>query len=384
MAESPSSAAVFARRRLVLCVGPGGVGKTTNAAALALHAAKVHGRKVAVVTIDPARRLAQALGIDGIDPSDGGNAGSESRASDLVALSGEDLGLPEGARLDALILDGGRVFDTIVRECASDAASAQSILDSRIYQAMAERLSGALEFAAMARVQMLLDAGEHDLIVLDTPPTANAMDFLEAPSRIRELIDNPGARLLAGTGRIGARILGLGTSVLTRTLEAMGGGAFIRDLGTFLREISGVLQEFTRRGGDFEQALRSPSTGVLLVTAATTFSVREAGVFLDQLDDYGLNIDAVVLNRLEPKLPAPPQRDAVEAALDSAGLDARARVRAWSVYDGAQAQGRASEAAVATIAAQRPGVRIWTAPRYPEPPDTLPALVQLGASIFGE
>ncbi|MFO7567561.1 MAG: ArsA family ATPase [Enhygromyxa sp.] len=354
----------FERRKLVLCVGPGGVGKTTCSAALGLHAAS-HGRKVVVVTIDPSRRLAQALGLE------------HSPSGEVVPVRREP-----GQHLDALILDGAKVFDTIVRQYASDPAVAERILASRIYRATAQRLSGALEFAAMARVQMLFEAGEHDLIVLDTPPTANAIDFLDAPSRVRELIDNPGARMLAGTGRIGAKILGLGSSVLSRTLELIGGGQFIGDVGAFLREFADVLGEFQRRGGDFEKRLRSPDTGVLLVTSASPFSVREAEGFLGQLSDYGLRIDAVVLNRIDPVLPEPASREQLEDALSGTELAGEAQ-RIWTAYDGARALGQRARRSREAIASSRANLRVWTAPRHIDPPDTIPELERLGAEIFG-
>lgn len=363
MAHNEST--VFQRRKLVLCVGPGGVGKTTCAAALGLHAAR-SGRKVVVVTIDPSHRLAQALGLE------------NSPSGEVVPVRRD-----HGRHLDALILDGAKVFDVIVRQYATDPAVAERILSSRIYQATAKRLSGALEFAAMARVQMLFEAGEHDLIVLDTPPTANAIDFLEAPSRVRELIDNPGARVLAGTGRIGAKILGLGSSVLSKTLEVIGGGQFIGDLGAFLREFADVLGEFQRRGGDFEKRLRSPDAGVLLVTSASPFSVREAEAFLQQLSEYGLRIDAVLLNRIDPVLPEPAAREQLAVAL--AGTEHAAELeRIWTIYAGARALGERARRSIDGIAQSRAGLRVWTAPRHVDPPDTIPELERLGAEIFGE
>jgi anion-transporting ArsA/GET3 family ATPase len=233
----------------------------------------------------------------------------------------------------------------------------------------------------MARVQQLVDAGVHDLVILDTPPTANAMDFLEAPTRVRELIDNPGARLLAGTGRIGAKILGLGSSVLSKTLETLGGGQFIGDLGAFLREFAGVLEEFHRRGGDFEKLLRSPATGVLLVTTASPFSVREAGDFLDQLADYGLRIDAVVLNRTDPLVPEPPSRARFDEALGDL-LDDATRERVWTTYAGARALGERTRKSIEAVRGHKSELRVWTAPRHADPPDTLPELRVLGHEVF--
>jgi anion-transporting ArsA/GET3 family ATPase len=361
--KPPTASTVFGDRRLVLCVGPGGVGKTTCAAALGLYAA-AQGRRVVVVTIDPSRRLAQALGFETSTPGE------------IVAvLRNGDL------HLDALVLDGAKVFDSIVRGNARNRDTADKILASRMYQATARRLSGALEFAAMARVQMLVDAGDHDLIVLDTPPTANAIDFLQAPSRVRELIDNPGARLLAGTGRIGAKILGVGSSVLSKTFERIAGRQFLGDMGAFLREFADVLGEFHRRGGNFEQLLRSRATGVLLVTTASAFSVREAEEFLRQLADYGLRIDAVVLNRTDPEVPEPVAYERFVAA-----LDAEQRMHAkrlWTSYAGAQALGQRTRRSIDAITSSREGLQVWTASRHSDPPDTLPELQQFGLEIFG-
>ena len=229
---------LFAGREVVLCVGPGGVGKTTTAASIALHAAR-EGRKVVVVTIDPSRRLGQALGID---------TGSGTGGEVVPVLTPAR----HGAHLDALLLDSASVFDAIVHACAKTPDAARRITSSRMYGAMAQSLGGALEYAAMARVQMLHAAGEHDLIVLDTPPTANALDFLDAPKRIHEVVDNPAAKLVVGTGKVGGKILGLGGAVLMRTLTAIGGGDFLRDLGEFLRDFADVIAEFNRRGGDFD------------------------------------------------------------------------------------------------------------------------------------
>lgn len=361
--KPPTASTVFGDRRLVLCVGPGGVGKTTCAAALGLYAA-AQGRKVVVVTIDPSRRLAQALGFEASTPGE------------IVPVVREG-----DVHLDALVLDGAKVFDSIVRSNASDRETADKILASRMYQATARRLSGALEFAAMARVQMLVDAGDHDLIVLDTPPTANAIDFLQAPSRVRELIDNPGARLLAGTGRIGAKLLGVGSSVLSKTFERIAGRQFLGDMGAFLREFADVLEEFHRRGGDFEQLLRSRATGVLLVTTASAFSVREAEEFLRQLADYGLRIDAVVLNRTDREVPEPVEYQRFVDALEG---EQRAQAqRIWTAYAGARALGQRTRRSIDAITSSREGLQVWTASRHTDPPDTLPELRRLGAEIFG-
>ncbi len=371
MTEPASPPVAFADRRVVLCVGPGGVGKTTTAAALALTAAR-SGRRVAVVTIDPSRRLAQALGLTTADAPD----------QPLVPVwEGAD---GRGGRLDALLLDTKTVFDHIVQSCASSPQAAAALLRNPIYRATSEHLGGALEYAAMARLQMLYAEGTHDLIVLDTPPTANALEFLEAPRRIAELIDNPAGRILLGTGRLGGTILGLGAAVFMRALQTIGGGEFVADLGAFLREFADVVAEFHRRGGSFDDLLKSKQTGVVLTTAATEFSVREARDFLRVLVHAGLHLEGVVLNRVDPELPEPPELEELSRVLaDSgqAGADALAG-RMLEVYADARAQGDRARRARAELAEAFPGLKVWTAERRSPPPEGVDDLVDLGDELF--
>lgn len=367
-----SSLAAFAGRRVLLCVGPGGVGKTTCAAALALTAAEA-GRRVCVVTIDPSRRLAQALGLD-----------ARAIGGRVVPVLDEP-----GVVLDALLLDSRRVFDEIVRVCAKDADAANSVLLNPIYQATARRLGGALEYAAMARLQMLHADEHYDLVVLDTPPTANAITFLEAPGRIRELVDNPAAKLLTGATKIGGKILGLGTPVLMNTLERIGGGSFMGDLGAFLRDFASVIAEFHRRAGDVDVLLQSPETGVVLTTSATSFSVREATAFIDTLVERRLHVDGVLLNRYDEPLPPVPDlaplraHVAARTGTEGAALD-RAMARVAETYEHARAQGAGARAARLALERRFGALPVWLAKRRDPPPEDLAALRALGRELFGE
>ncbi|HET6582769.1 MAG TPA: ArsA-related P-loop ATPase, partial [Nannocystaceae bacterium] len=193
-------------RQVMLVVGPGGVGKTTVAAALALRAAD-SGRRTIVVTIDPSRRLAQALGI----AKENGQA-----AGEIVAIPDSD------GRLDGLVLDTPSTFDAIVRQHSVDANAAEAMLNNPIYRATVRHLAGALEFAATAQVYMLHAAERWDLVVLDTPPTANAIEFLDTPAHLTEIVGNPAAKFLSSSSRIGMRFLGLGSGVLLKVLSAIG------------------------------------------------------------------------------------------------------------------------------------------------------------------
>ena len=371
--------AFAAARRVVLCVGPGGVGKTTCAAALALASAR-RGRKVLVVTIDPSRRLAQALGF----PSEAAAiAGTGTVAAGLpqpVALPG---GAGEGS-LDALWLATEQVFAELVRTYADTPAAAEAILRNPIYTAMARNLGGALEYAAMAKLQMLHAARSYDLIVLDTPPTANAIEFLSAPERVHELATNPAARLLTGGTRLGARLLGIGNSLVLRTLSTIAGSNFLTELGAFLRDFSTVLAAFQDRAGDFQSLLTSPDTGVVLATSASPFSVREALDFLAVLQTRGLRVDSVVLNRVLPPFPPPPPTDALRAAIAAAVPEAvleDSLARIAAAYAGLGAQGQQAVQARAALAQRHPNLPLWLLPQREPPPTSLTDLQELVAQF---
>lgn len=351
-------------------MGPGGVGKTTVAAALGLAAAQ-QGRRVIVVTIDPSRRLAQALGLD---PAQGHAPGS------IVPVRG-----PGGVQLDSLVLDTRWVFDEIVRVYSRDEQAAQRMLGNPIYQATAQHLGGALEYAATARVHMLHTEGRWDLIVLDTPPTANAMDFLEAPTHLQELVSNPAARFLAGTGRLGMRLLGLGGGVLLKTFEAMGGGTFIAELGGFLKEFGAVLGEFRRRAGDLEALLQSEQTGAVLTTAATDFSAREAEAFIDAIVERGMRVDGIVLNRVmttsTPLPPASVLRPAIAAQVGEARADATVQAVSGA-YQGARVHSERAHRIWQHLQQRYPRVPVAVLERRDPPPAELSELVEMGARLL--
>ncbi len=260
------------------------------------------------------------------------------------------------------------------------------MLQNPIYQATAQHLGGALEYAATARVHMLHTEGRHDLIVLDTPPTANALDFLDAPAHLQELVSNPAARFLAGTGRIGMKLLGLGGGVFLKTFEAMGGGSFIAELGVFLKEFGAVLGEFRRRAGDLEALLRSAETGAVFTTAATEFSAREAEGFIDVILERKMRVDGIVLNRVLPVLPPLPsaaeltpavaaqvEPDAVASAVEAIG----------SAYVGARMQSERARRIHDHLKERYAEVPIAVLERRDPPPISLDDLVQMGEQLLG-
>lgn len=353
-------------REVMLVVGPGGVGKTTVAAALALRAAD-SGRRTIVVTIDPSRRLAQALGI----AKGGGQA------------PGEIVPIPDShGRLDGLLLDTPSTFDAIVRQHSVDAKAAEAMLNNPIYRATVRHLAGALEFAATAQVYMLHAAKRWDLVVLDTPPTANAIEFLDTPAHLTEIVGNPAAKFLSSSSRIGMRFLGLGSGVLLKVLSAIGGGEFVKDLGGFLRDFSSALSEFERRAGKVADLITSPSTGVVLTTSATDFSVREASSFVGVLVERGLRIDGVVLNRFDAAVPPWPGDEAALEVLAARGGDASSVARAREIHVALTRQAEQAAVALDELRDRWPSTPVCPVPRIDPPPTSIAELREMGAMIW--
>ncbi len=350
-------------RKVLLCVGPGGVGKTTVAASIGLAEAR-KGRRVIVVTIDPSRRLAQALGL----------SEQTSGVPSSVPVPGSD------QPLDCLLLDTRRVFDEIVRGYSKSADAASRMLANPIYQATVDHLGGALEFAAIARVHMLVAKADYDVIILDTPPTANALEFLEAPVRISELLNNPAAKFLAASSRVSMKFFGLASNVMLKAFEAMGGGPFVGQLGAFLGDFGAVLSEFQRRAGDVAQLLVSQDTGVVLATSATEFSVREAREFLDVLRSRKMNIDGVVLNRVDPRLAPPPDREAFAGEF-GARHDAAAVDKIAEIYGKAFLQSQRARRVQVDLEARYPDIRVSAIPRMSPPPIGVADLTAMGARL---
>jgi len=295
-------------RRVVVCAGAGGVGKTTVSAALGLALAQ-RGHRVVVVTIDPARRLASALGLEdlGDEPH---------RIADEAAGPGE---------LWALQLDAKATFDRLVARHAPDPEAAERIYANRIYQHLSGAVAGSQEYMAVERLNELTEDGRFDRIVLDTPPAQNALDFLEAPERITRFIEGRGLRLLMrgpseGPGRLGWKVLHVGTTTVLSVLERLTGAQLLRDIGDFLRDFEGMYGGFSERAESVRQLLRSDEAAFVVVAAPLDAPVQEAVALAERLREDGLPLAAVVLNRMRPAPPdGPVDVPALAALLTAAG-----------------------------------------------------------------
>ena len=273
------------RERILVCCGAGGVGKTTIAAALALRAAE-RGRAVVVLTIDPARRLAQSMGLTELDNTPRPVAGVDSTA---------------GGSLEAMMLDMKRTFDEIVLTHA-DPARANQILANPFYQALSSSFSGTQEYMAMEKLGQLRAAGGFDLIVVDTPPSRSALDFLDAPQRLSRFLDGRMIRLLVAPARVGgrayARVLSVGLGVFSGVLERVLGSGLLRDVGLFVAALDTMFGGFRERAEQTYRLLESPGTVFLVVATPEADALREASYFTERLAAERMPLAGLILNRV--------------------------------------------------------------------------------------
>jgi anion-transporting ArsA/GET3 family ATPase len=273
--------------RVIVCGGPGGVGKTTTAATLALVAAR-RGRRAVVVTIDPAKRLADALGIAG------GLTNEPTRIELPSALR------RSGGELWAMMLDTRATFDGVVRRYATDDGQAERILANPFYKNIAGALSGTQEYMAAEKLYELQHDDRFDLVVIDTPPARNALDFLDAPARLVRFLDHPLYHALMLPTRAGLRVLSFATQAMTRTIARVVGGEVINDVVSFFHAFSGMDAGFRARAEAVTALLQSPLTTYVVITSPRREAVAEAEYFTERLTAHGVAVSAVVINRRHP------------------------------------------------------------------------------------
>jgi anion-transporting ArsA/GET3 family ATPase len=273
------------RTGIIVCCGSGGVGKTTTSAALALRAAE-RGRKVVVLTIDPARRLAQSMGIEALDNTPRPVAGIQG----------------DGA-LDAMMLDMKRTFDEVVESQATP-EKARQILENPFYIALSSSFAGTQEYMAMEKLgQLRRDAqaaGTYDLIVVDTPPSRSALDFLDAPERLSSFLDGRLVRLLLAPARGPARIMTAGIGLVSGALSKILGGQFLSDLQMFVSALDTVFGGFRARAQQTYALLQAPGTAFLVIAAPETDALREAAYFVERLSEDRMPLAGLVVNRASP------------------------------------------------------------------------------------
>jgi anion-transporting ArsA/GET3 family ATPase len=336
------------RIRIIVCCGAGGVGKTTTAAAIGLRAAE-RGRHVVVLTVDPARRLAQSMGLSSLDNTPRLVPGLRPGASDAPGGNGAD----SGGSLHAMMLDMKRTFDEIV-EAHADPDRAAQILANPFYQSLSSSFAGTQEYMAMEKLGQLRRADEWDLIVVDTPPSRSALDFLDAPQRLGRFLDGRLLRLLTAPAKVGGRaylrVLNAGVGVVTGVLTKILGTQVLRDVQTFVSALDTMFGGFRERAEYTYQLLRAPGTAFLVVAAPEGDALREASYFVERLDTERMPLAGLLLNRVQ-RLPAAQ----LSAARSLAAAEVLQPADADGVGNGAALGGNGAEesARVLAIAALR-------------------------------
>ena len=269
---------------IIVCTGAGGVGKTTTAAAIGVRAAEL-GRNVCVLTIDPARRLAQAMGLTELDNT----------PRPVQGVS--------GGTLNAMMLDMKRTFDEVV-ESHADPERAQQILSNPFYQALSSSFAGTQEYMAMEKLgQLHNDSSRWDLIIVDTPPSRNALDFLDAPARLGSFLDGRFIRILTaparGAGNALGRIAAMGFGIFTNVLSKILGAQVLADIGTFVAAIDTTFGGFRERADATYELLKQPGTKFLVVAAPERDALREASFFVERLQKDNMPLAGLVLNRVQ-------------------------------------------------------------------------------------
>lgn len=367
-------------KRIIVCTGSGGVGKTTTAAALGVRAAEL-GRSVCVLTIDPARRLAQAMGLSTLD-----------NTPRLVSGVGENGGTGTGS-LHAMMLDMKRTFDEVV-ESHADPDRAAQILSNPFYQALSSSFAGTQEYMAMEKLGQLRaeadEGGTWDLIIVDTPPSRSALDFLDAPARLGSFLDGRFIRILTaparGAGRGIGKIAAMGFGIFTNVLSKILGAQVLNDVGTFVAAIDSTFGGFRERAEITYALLQDEGTSFIVIAAPEPDALREASYFVERLRQDAMPLGGLVLNRVQPvsdtslsteQAMAAAQRlrerdDVPDALLTADLLDLHAqRLRTWT---------RQSHLAQRFTAAH-PGVAVAMVPALAEDVHDLAGLSEIGSLL---
>jgi anion-transporting ArsA/GET3 family ATPase len=354
--------------RIIVCCGAGGVGKTTTSAALALAAAEA-GRTVVVLTIDPARRLAQSLGLEELD--------NEPRQVDVPGADGE---------LHAMMLDMKRTFDDVV-VAHSTPERAQQILANPFYQSLSSSFAGTQEYMAMEKLGQLRATDQWDLIIVDTPPSRSALDFLDAPNRMSRFLDGTMIRLLTAPSRTGLKIASAGFMFFSRIISKILGGQLLRDISAFVSALDTMFGGFRERATATYELLRRPGTWFVVVATPEPDALREASYFVDRLAGEGMPLAGLVLNRTHPPattlLSATRAEGAAEEVTEADAPGAELAAAALRVHAERMAQAAREQHLADRFTSAHPEVAVRTVPAAAGDVHDLDGLREMAEELTG-
>ncbi len=370
--EASPLEAIVGSASIVVCCGSGGVGKTSTAAAVALRGAQ-QGRRTCVLTIDPARRLAQALGLDVLS--------NEPRP---VRGKGSELREPGG--LDAMMLDMRRTFDEVIERYSRDDEQAERILANRFYQRLSSTLAGTQEYMAMEKLYELHEAGRYELLVVDTPPTRSALDFLDAPEHLNELLDARAFRLLiAPAQRVGhgyLKGLNFATTTMTRLVRRLTGSELLAEVGEFFAAFEGMYDGFKDRARRVYDLLKHPGTAFVVIATPDQAALREAVFFAGRLADAAMPLGALVVNRIHRAAPIPQVPAAALERLAGGGADDRLLADLVEQHQALERLAASERERVAELASAVQGVGVVEVPLLADDVHDLAGLRRLGEHLF--
>ncbi|HUZ29683.1 MAG TPA: ArsA family ATPase [Solirubrobacteraceae bacterium] len=357
-------------RRVCICAGSGGVGKTSASAAIALGMA-ARGAKVAVVTIDPARRLANALGLQKLD-------NEPHRVADATLAAG---GAQVSGELWAMMLDPKLTFDELMERLAPTPERAEEIKANRVYRELSSAVSGSQEFTAIAKLYELDQDRAFDLLVLDTPPTRNALDFLEAPRRLNAFLEGPTVRALTRPTGIGMRVLGRGATPVLGALRRVIGVDLLTDVGAFFGLLADMTGDFKVRAARVDKLLAAPTTAFVLVTSAEREPIDEAIWFHRRLAQVDLPFAGVVVNRVHHDLLSGSEPHDVRRAL-ARTLSGDLAARVAQNFDDYHVLARRDERNIARLAEALDGHQPLLVPQLDDDVHDLQGLLQMRQYLF--
>ena len=373
---SSEMAAMVESARVLVCCGSGGVGKTTTAAAIATEAAR-RGRRVVVITIDPAKRLADALGMTG-------RLGNEPVRLDLPGAPEPD----SHGELWAMMLDAKQTFDDLVRTQARSQRQADEILGNPFYVNIASRLSGSQEYMAAEKLYELNGDTRFDLVVVDTPPSREALDFLDAPKKLTNFLDHRVYRWLVTPARGGLKVLNFAAQPILRTIGRVIGADVLADAVDFFRAFEGIEDGFRRRAYQVDALLRSADTRYVVIASPRSDTVNEALYFTEQLSRAGVTTSGLVINRLQPMFGRGSSKSAManakkaeRSARDGDG-DARLTILHTNLAH-LRAIAEAEETSIAPLLETLSHVPVARVPQRPVDVHDLTAISEIGTTILG-
>jgi anion-transporting ArsA/GET3 family ATPase len=357
--------------RVVVCCGSGGVGKTTTAAALGLRAAERHGRRTVVLTIDPARRLAQSLGLTELDNT----------PRQVHAVKGMD---GTNGELHAMMLDMKRTFDEVVAN-HSDPKRAEEIYVNPFYQAMSSTFAGTQEYMAMEKLSQLRARDEWDLIIVDTPPSRSALDFLDAPARLGRFLDGRMLRMLLAPARTGGRsvftLVTASFGLFSKLMDKILGAQLITDLSGFVGAFDSMFGGFRQRAEQTYRVLQAPETAFLVVAVPEPDAIREADYFAQRLEDEQMPMAGLVLNRVHAPATTAVSGDQAAAASAKIRPDNPQAADVLLIHADMMARAEREQAMSLRFTASHPEVRVAAVAAQPVDIHDIDGLREIGTGL---